>query len=101
MVTKIDGDITNALTMRASGGSEKQPTPEGRKSDKPSLNVANVVQVPNYGLELRVDENTQEVTMMILDPESRAVIREIPAHEMKTAAQVIRALIGHLVDKRV
>jgi uncharacterized FlaG/YvyC family protein len=47
-----------------------------------------------------VNDQTKEVVAVITDPVTNAVIREIPAEEMRTASNVIRNLIGPLVDRR-
>lgn len=54
--------------------------------------------IRTYGFALRIDEQTREVIAVITDPKTRAVIREIPPEEMRTASNVIRRLIGRLAD---
>lgn len=52
------------------------------------------------GFRLQVDDRTKEVIAVITDPVTKAVIREIPAEEMRTASNVIRNLIGSLVNRK-
>lgn len=54
---------------------------------------------PTYDLQLRVDKETSEITAVLVNSQTRAVIREIPAKEMRAASDVIRSLIGPLIDK--
>lgn len=65
----------------------------------PQEATAPVVQTPNYDYRLRVDKQTHEVVLVVLDLRTREPIREIPAQEMHTASNVIRDLIGPVVDK--
>ncbi|TKB72169.1 MAG: flagellar protein FlaG [Nitrospira sp.] len=63
------------------------------------MGAAPAADVPDYGLGLRVDEDTHEVIAVIVDRNTGKVIREIPSEDMRTASKVIRNLIGPLVDK--
>lgn len=53
----------------------------------------------NYAVRLRVDEQTGQVIAVVTDRNTGAVIHEIPPEEMRVAAQVIRNLLGPLVDR--
>jgi hypothetical protein len=68
--------------------------PAGGSSSAPAV-------TPARGFALRVDEQTHEVIAVEVDPQTRAVIREIPPEEMRVASDVIRNLIGRLVDRIV
>jgi hypothetical protein len=103
MASKIDGDVSlpNALPSQAPQA--------GRRADvlapetKPETTQATpaVPAQPAYGFRLRVDQETKEVTVVIVDPTTKAVIREIPSEEMHIASDVIRNLLGPLIDKIV
>lgn len=95
MVDKIDGTIPAALLVRpidrAGAAAESKPAPAVEK--------AAVVTMPTYDFQFRVNTETHEITALVVDPNTRAVIREIPAKEMHAASDVIRRLIGPLIDK--
>jgi FlaG protein len=75
---------------------ERPAKPATPEPAKPAVDVE-----PTYGFRLRVDEQTKEVVAVIVDPVTQAPIREIPAKEMRVAADIIRNLLGPLVDKVV
>lgn len=96
MVTKVDGEIFSTPAVQS--GQRMKP-PEGGASTDQAPAAPAVVAPPAYGFQLRVDQQTREVTAVIVDPTTRAVIREIPPEEMRIASEVIRNLIGPLIDK--
>jgi FlaG protein len=57
--------------------------------------------IPQNALRLTVDPETHEVIAAIVDPTTNAVVREVPPEEMRKASQIIRAILGRLVDKVV
>ncbi|MCX5724308.1 MAG: flagellar protein FlaG [Nitrospirae bacterium] len=79
-------------TERAGGGQKPEPAPV--KAPEPVASVS-----PTYDLQLRVDKETSEITAVLVNSQTRAVIREIPAKEMRAASDVIRSLIGPLINK--
>ncbi len=97
MIEKVDGHLQAALLARpierAGGGTEP-------KADPAPVQAA-VAAMPAYDFQFRVNRETDEITAVIVDPETRVVIREIPAKEMRAASDVIRNLIGPLIDKVV
>ncbi len=96
METKIDAEIVSAPAVQSK---PRVKSPEATTSKEQEPSVSSVATQPAYGFQLRVDQETKEVTAVIVDQETRAVIREIPAKEMKIASDVIRNLIGPLIDK--
>lgn len=96
MIEKIDGTLPAALpaspTERVGSGAMQQ------KKD-PGPEKAIVAAAPTYDIRVRVDKKTSEATVILLNPETKAVIREIPGKEMQAASEVIRNLIGPLIDK--
>ena len=96
MVEKIDGNIPGAIQTRPI---ERATVPEAKTP--PVVKQAPVVTSPSYDFQFRVNTETQEITAFVVDPQTRAVIREIPAKEMRAASDVIRNLIGPRVDKVV
>jgi uncharacterized FlaG/YvyC family protein len=101
MIDKIDGNIPVALLARpierTGAGAVDVKSVEAKLTEE----KAAVAVMPTYDFQFRVNTETQEITAVIVDPNTRAVIREIPAKEMHAAADVIRRLIGPLVDKTV
>lgn len=103
MVTKIDGDVSlpNApLSHAPQAGRQTEVLKPETESETTQATPAVPAQ-PAYGFRLRVDQETKEVTVVIVDPTTRAVIREIPSEEMHIASDVIRNLLGPLIDKIV
>jgi uncharacterized FlaG/YvyC family protein len=96
MVEKIDGNVPGAIQPRPV---ERANVPEAKTP--PVTKQAPVVASATYDFQFRVNTKTQEITAFIVDPETRAVIREIPAKEMRAASDVIRSLLGPRVDKVV
>ncbi|NOS81335.1 MAG: flagellar protein FlaG [Nitrospira sp.] len=98
MVTKIDGAVSlfvAPLPEKPKEEPQPEPTPQNTRA-VPARSVE-----PAYGFQLRVDQETREVTAVIVDQVTHAIIREIPAKEMKIASDVIRNLVGPLIDKTV
>ena len=96
METKIDAEIVSAPAVQSK---PRVKTPEAVAPRDKATSASSVAAQPAYGFQLRVDQETKEVTAVIVDQETRAVIREIPAKEMNIASDVIRNLIGPLIDK--
>mgnify|MGYP003471638851 FL=1 len=103
MVSKIDREVS------LSNAPPPQVPQAGRRTDvltsetKPETTQATPA-VParsDYGFQLRVDQGTNEVTVLIVDPTTKSVIREIPSEEMHIASDIIRNLLGPLIDKTV
>ncbi len=96
MVEKIDGTVPGAIQPRPI---ERANVPEAKT--QPVAKQAPVVALATYDFQFRVNTKTQEITAFIVDPETRAVIREIPAKEMHAASDVIRSLLGPRIDRVV
>ncbi|HLG44225.1 MAG TPA: flagellar protein FlaG [Nitrospirales bacterium] len=93
MITNVNGDKGIFLPP---------PLPEKARSsgeDNSAAPPAPRVETQGPSITLRVDDHTHEVIAVIRDRETDKVIGEIPPEEMRTAAKVIRALLGQLVDK--
>ena len=69
------------------------------KSAAPESPKESVGDAAGYRFRLKVDDQTKEVVAVITDPVTNAVVREIPAKEMHAASDVIRGLVGPLVDQ--
>ena len=96
MIEKVDGALPVALLARpveraSAGAAEPKTVPEQER--------AAVSPPPTYDLQLRVDSETSEITAVLVNPLTRAVVREIPAKEMHAASDVIRSLLGPLINK--
>jgi hypothetical protein len=93
MVTNVNGGAGLILPS---------PLPEKVRSsgaDSPAAPAPPSVDTQGPAVSLRVDDHTHEVIAVIRDRSTDKVIGEIPPEEMRTAAKVIRALLGQLVDK--
>jgi len=108
MITKIQGEGSSPPTTPSVGkvrplesGKTAGPDDPLQTATQETIKPAEGESKPAYGFRLRVDDETHEVVAVIVDPETEAVVREIPPEEMRKAAEVIRALIGQLVDRRV
>ncbi|MDH4187951.1 MAG: flagellar protein FlaG [Nitrospira sp.] len=97
MIDKIDNVLKVAISSRPV--ERTSPDTAVPKKDALPVKVAAAARMPEYDFQFRVDEETQKITALIVDPETRTVIREIPSEEMRAASDVIRRLIGPLVDK--
>jgi hypothetical protein len=98
MVENIDGTLSFPSVSRPIervGAAAEKPKPD------PVSEKAAVTTMPTYDFQFRVNTETHEITAVLVNPETRAVIREIPAEEMHAASDVIRSLIGPLIDKTV
>lgn len=96
MVEKIDGTVPGTIQPRPI---ERANVPEAKTP--PVAKQAPVVASPSYDFQFRVNTETQEITAFVVDPQTRAVIREIPAKEMRAASDVIRSLLGPRIDRVV
>ena len=52
-------------------------------------------------IHLTIESDTHEVIASLVDVETNAVIRQIPAEATRRASEVIRAITGQLIDKVV
>jgi len=98
MIDKIDSTISVASLPRPierSGAAAAEP----KAVSVPEKVV--VAPTTTYDLQLRVDRETSEITAVLVNSVTRAVVREIPAKEMHAASDVIRSLIGPLINKTV
>lgn len=98
MITNITGD--SSLPNAPLPEKRTEPLKSEAELQKTQKALA-AAAAPAYGFQLRVDQQTREVTALIIDPDTKAVIKEIPAKEMKIASDVIRNLVGPLIDKTV
>jgi flagellar protein FlaG len=55
----------------------------------------------NKKLRFKVDNQTHEVTVKVIDPETDKVIRELPSKELQHLRDRIRETIGFLFDEHV
>lgn len=97
MVNNINN---NAAFIEAASSARPVRSAAPGKSAAPEPAQAPVGDSSGYGFRLQVNDQTKEVVAVITDPVTNAVIREIPAEEMRTASNVIRNLIGPLVDRK-
>lgn len=99
MITKIENaSIPAALPVRPV---ERPAAGEAEPKTDPVLAKAVVAEVRTYDFQFRVNTETDEITAVIVDPETKAVIREVPSKEMHAASDVIRSLIGPRLNKVV
>jgi uncharacterized FlaG/YvyC family protein len=96
MVENINADVAIQVSaLSAQKSRVSAPAPKTAPSASPQ------VETLDHAITLSVDNLTHEVIALVRDRETNKVIGEIPAEEMRTAAKVIRAIIGQLVDKVV
>ena len=96
----VNNITNNAVPIDAASSARPVRPAAPAKSAAPESSQAPAGGSPGYGFRLKVDEQTKEVVVVITDPVTNAVVREIPAEEMHTAADVIRNMIGPLVDRK-
>lgn len=100
MIEKVDSPLQAAPLVRPIervGGAANAAMPKADLVPAPAA----VAPMPAYDFQFRVNRETDEITAVIVDPETRAVIREIPSEEMRAASDVIRNLIGPRINKIV
>lgn len=59
------------------------------------------VTVPNVRLELRIDENTNEVFGLVVNRDTGQPIREVPAKDLRRLQAISREMFGSMLDKTV
>jgi uncharacterized FlaG/YvyC family protein len=69
-------DMAMEAVVRQDKKAAPQETKAETKTDKPALNAGDV------SLEFKIDSESQDVTILILDRTSRKVVRTIPPEEM-------------------
>src|ERR1700756_4280807 len=112
MGTSVPSPVEAVAAVAVPAGTDAPRPSSGTPAPRPSQTVkatsANIP-VPNPSVSLASDRflrfmvNTQthEVIAAVVDQETNKVIREIPPEEMRKASEVIRALLGQVVDKHV
>jgi uncharacterized FlaG/YvyC family protein len=97
MVENINADV--AIQVAAlSSEKNRVSAPAPKTSDPPA---SPKVETLDHAITLSVDDSTHEVIALVRDRATNKVIGEIPSEEMRTAAKVIRAIVGQNVDKVV
>jgi FlaG protein len=96
MVESINADVAVQVSGGVSAEKGRVSTP-GPKTAAPV--AAPKVETLDHAITLSVDDLTHEVIALVRDRATNKVIGEIPAEEMRTAAKVIRAIVGQNVDK--
>jgi hypothetical protein len=71
---------------------------DGAKGQIPQAPPPNI---NDHELRLTINSETHEVIAQVIDPQTNQVIREIPPEDMRKASEVIRSLLGKVVDKFV
>ncbi|TAJ30689.1 MAG: hypothetical protein EPO64_03000 [Nitrospirae bacterium] len=96
MITNMDPGVDVVLAKSSPVRQERSVQPVQTTGAEPT--PAPKIDLPTYGITLRVDDGTHEVIAVIVDRDTQRVIREIPSEEMRIAAKVIRNLISRHVD---
>ena len=97
MTPNIHSESFPSIVPLAEGGGTGHTPAE---SAGPQQQLAAGREAANYDISLQVDHVTHELTAVVKDRTTQEVIQEIPAAEMRTASNVIRNLIGPLLDKK-
>ena len=107
-VTPVRARVVNAevLPQAADGASSDVSAQTTGATEQAAINVALAEKAPrpapvtdDQEIRLTVKSDTHEVIASLVDTQTNEVIREVPPEEMRRAAEVIRAIIGHLIDK--
>ena len=107
-VTPVRARVVNAevLPQAADGVSADVSAQASGAAEQAAVNAALVAEAPrpapvtdDQEIRLTVKSDTHEVIASLVDTQTNEVIREVPPEEMRRAAEVIRAIIGHLIDK--
>jgi uncharacterized FlaG/YvyC family protein len=70
---------TQALAVQQAKPPQKQEKPAPKEADKAALPITNISDV---FLRFKVDEDTSNITVYVIDRETRRVLRSIPPEEM-------------------
>lgn len=87
------------LRQARNGDQANSSAPAARKATEAADTPRPAPVVKDHGLRLTVTSDTHEVVATLVDRKTNKVIREIPSEEMQRAAEVIRAIIGQIVDR--
>ena len=105
VIAQIEAVATVRAPAVAVGSS--RPAPAAAQSAapvQPARNPAPAAPIPvvnGQEIHLTVESDTHEVIATLVDTETNAVIRQIPAEATRRASEVIRAITGQLIDKVV
>jgi uncharacterized FlaG/YvyC family protein len=99
----VDAEPLRQATDGARADVSAQATREARQTP---INVAQPAKEPrpapvanDHEIRLTVNSDTHEVIATLIDLETNEVIREIPSEDMRRGAEVMRAIIGQIIDK--
>ena len=98
MITNVEPGVDVVLAKSPPVRQERSVQPVQAPSADHTQAPAPKIDLPTYGVTLRVDDHTHEVIAVIVDRETQQVIREIPSEEMRVASNVIRNLVRSRVD---
>jgi len=107
-VTPVRARVVNAevLPQAADGASSAVFAQASGAAEQAAISAALAETAPRSApvtddqeIRLTVKSDTHEVIASLVDTQTNEVIREVPPEEMRRAAAVIRAIIGHLIDK--
>jgi FlaG protein len=107
VIAQIEPVATVRAPAVAAGPSRPAPAPTAAQSAasvQPVRNPAPAAPIPvvnGQEIHLTVESDTHEVIATLVDTETNAVIRQIPAEATRRASEVIRAITGQLIDKVV
>ena len=86
----------------APGVAQSAPSAQPVRKPVPAAEPPRPIVIANdQEIHLTVKSATHEVIATLVDTETNAVIRQIPAEETRRASEVIRAITGQLIDKVV
>ena len=81
---------------------QSAPSAQPARKPAPAAQPPRPIQIrDDQEIHLTVRADTHEVIATLVDAETNAVIRQIPAEQTRRASEVIRAITGQLIDKVV
>lgn len=89
-----------AAEAASTKGEEKRPPPARAAVEQAVESIARFVQPVLSSLEFRIDDDTGQVIVRVLDGSTKEVIRQIPSEEVVAMARALDKLQGLLVDRK-
>lgn len=99
--TQASSEVTSS-SISPSNQADSAPTTDELTQLAQSVQMANaVVATTQSSLEFSVDNKSGDVTVKVIDKETKEVIRQIPSKEMQALAKTAESLKGWLVQHKI
>ena len=99
---------SNVASQKQNGGQnpETETTLDGKKVaqstiDSTMSDINSKIKMSNTQLQYSIDEDTQRISIKVIDQDTDKVIREIPPEETLEAIKKIWEIAGIIVDKKL